>query len=191
MDSEHSHTVDSAVEEAVRSYLLMLDDPSWLVAVPEYERLQQEHKQTDDPLERVKLHAQLRGLERSLTERCEAGFVACAKEWADAHGVTAGAFRAEGVPAEVLRRAGFAPPEERARRAQPSNRTRTSASASAKDIRAAMPPGRFTVDDVQQRSHAPRGAVRRVIRVMLQRGELEEVGSTEGPARAGVYRLTR
>lgn len=189
MDSEHSHTVDSAVEEAVRSYLLMLDDPSWLVAVPEYERLQQEHKQADDPLERVKLHAQLRGLERSLTERCEAAFVACAKEWADAHGVTAGAFRAEGVPAEVLRRSGFALPKEQARRAQPARRTR--ASPSARDIRAAMPPGRFTVDDVQQRSQASRGAIRRVIRVMLQRGELEEVGSPEGPARAGVYRLTR
>lgn len=189
MDSEHSHTVDSAVEEAVRSYLLMLDDPSWLVAVPEYERLQQEHKQTEDPLERVKLHAQLRELERTLTERCEAGFVACAKEWADAHGVTVGAFQAEGVPAEVLRRAGFAPPEERARRAQPGRRTR--ASPSARDIRAAMPPGRFTIDDVQQRSQASRGVIRRVIRVMLQRGELEEVSSTEEPARAGVYRRAR
>lgn len=179
-------TPGSGVEHAVRCYLLMLEDPSWLVAVPEYERLQQEHKQADDPLERVKLDTQLREFQRVLTERCEAAFVACAKLWADAHGVTAEAFRAEGVPAEVLRRAGFALPEERARRAQPGRRTRPS--PSARDIRAAMPPGRFTIDDVQQRTQASRRAIRRVIRVMLQRDELEEVSSTEGPARPGVYR---
>lgn len=54
-----------------------------------------------------------------------------------------------------------------------------------------MPSGRFTIHDVQQRSQALRGVIRRVIRVMLQRGELEEVNSTEEPGRAGVYRLTR
>lgn len=179
----------TAREEAVRCYLVMVNDPSWPVAVPEYARLQRELDQTDDPLERVRLHARLRELERVLTDRGEAGFVACAKEWAEANGVTADALRGEGVPDAVLRRAGFALREDRVREKPKGSGTRRSPTTS--EIRAALPPGRFTVDDVQLRIQASRGAVRRVVRLMLQRGELEELCSAEGSARAGVYRRIR
>lgn len=188
MDTEKRHPVGDAVEQAVRCYLVMVHDPSWLVAVPEYERLRRERDQAADPLERIKLDAQLRGLQRVLAERCEAGFVACAKQWADAHGVTAEAFRAEGVPDAVLHRAGFVLHGDR----RPTRRDRGGhASRSASEIRAALPTGRFTVDDVELRSGASRGAVRRVIRLMLRRGELEEVPSAEGRRGARVYRRVR
>lgn len=189
MDPEDEDRVGGAVEAAVRGYLVMLHDRSWLTAVPEYERLRQEREQAGDPLERVRLDAELRQFERALADRCEAAFVACAKQWADAHGVTAEAFRAEGVPANVLRRAGFLLREDRARSRAGSPGARTSPSTS--EIRAAMPPGRFTVDDIEQRTGASRGAVRRVIRLMLQRGEIEQVGFAEGSTRARVYRRVR
>lgn len=189
MDTEKRQPVGTAGEQAVRRYLVMVNDPSWLLAVPEYAHLTRERDQAGDPLERLKLHTRLRELERVLTERGEAEFVACAKEWAEAHGVTAEALRAEGVPAAVLRRAGFALREDRARSKQ--RRRGAQASPTASDIRAAMPAGRFTVDDLEQRTQAPTGAVRRVVRLMLQRGEVEQVNSADGPTRARVYRRIR
>lgn len=189
MDPEDEHRVGSADEAAVRGYLLMLHDRSWLTAVPEYERLRQERDQAADPLERVRLDGQLRQLERALADRCEAAFVACAKQWAEAHGVTAEAFRVEGVPADVLRRAGFPLREDRARSRPASQGGRASPTTS--DIRAAMPPGRFTVDDIEQRTGASRGAVRRAIRLMLQRGEVEQVRPADDSTRARVYRRVR
>lgn len=175
MDTDKRHAVDSAAEQAVRAYLVALQDPSSLMDDAEVQRLRHDLARIHDPLERLKTRARLEERRRCLAERAEAGFVACAKPWADAQDVTAEAFRAEGVPAAVLRRAGFSLREDQRRR--PRRRPRPTATRpSVSDIRAAIPhTGTFTLADIQDQTRAPEAAVRRVVRLMIARGEVEDL----------------
>lgn len=192
LDDTEDSAADAAAEQAVRAYLTALAEPTWPADDPQAERLRHELDHADDPLERVKLRGRLRQLAHDQAERREADFVARARQWAEAHGVTAEALRAEGVPADVLRRAGFTLREDQRPRTR-RRPERAAARPSDGDIRAAVPPTAFTLADVQASTGASEGAVRRVVRVMLARGEVEDLGPSHddaGDPAARVYRRT-
>jgi hypothetical protein len=183
-------------KKAVRNYLIALRDPNALRDQVAIADLKARLDQCDDGLERLQLRQQLLDLERPSPERYEEAFVEHAKAWATSVGVTGAAFAAEGVPASVLRRAGFdgvGGARRRGRAATP-HAGRTRGRVSADEIRAAIPSGTFTVSDLQQRSGASAAVVRRVIREQVAAGRLAVEGADPahtGPGRApSLYRRT-
>ena len=179
-----------AQQAAVRNYLTSLRDPSALRDDDAIADLQTAIDQTDDDVERLKLRQQLLEHQDPPLERYEAAFVQHAKAWADSSGVTADAFVAEGVPAAVLRRAGFrGVTNGGTRRTRRTTAPATTARrrVSADEVRAAIPSGTFTVKDVQEASGASAAVVRRVISEEVDAGTLTDQGPDPGhtgPGRA-------
>ena len=168
-----------AQQAAVRNYVISLRDPSALRDDDAIADLHSTIDQTDDDVERLKLRQQLLDLQDPPLERYEAAFVEHAKAWADTSGVTADAFVAEGVPAAVLRRAGFRGVSNRGTRRTRRSSARATAGrrrVSAEEVRAAIPTGMFTVKDVQEASGASAAVVRRVISEEVDSGNLTDQG---------------
>lgn len=181
-------------EKAVRDYLVALHHPENLRDETRINELSQRLEQTDDPLERLQLRAELAQAQAPDTDALEGNFVAHAKSWADEHGISAKAFEQEGVPRDVLRRAGL-DGGRRARTARRSTQTRRPR-VSREDVDKAIPPRKqFTIADVAASSGASTATVRKVVNEMVTAGQLEEVGTAEGhtgPGRAPtVYRRSR
>lgn len=179
-----------AQQEAVRNYLTSLRDPLVLRDDDAIAELRTRIDQTDDDVARLKLRQQLLDLQHPPREQYEAAFVEHAKAWADDTGVTANAFIAEGVPAEVLRRAGFRGVTNggtRRTRRTTARDTTPRRRVSAAEVRAAIPTGTFTVKDVQQVSGASAAVVRRVISGEVDAGNVTDQGPDpdhSGPGRA-------
>ena len=181
-------------DAAVRNYLTSLRDPAALRDDDAIADLQAKIEQSDDELERLQLRQQLLDLENPATEGYQDAFVQHAKAWADKTGISAEAFIAEGVPAAVLRRAGFRGVPGGGRRSTRSRRTTTATKpastrtrVSADDVRAASPNDSFTVKDLQERSGASAAVVRRVINEEVDAGRLTDQGADPdhtGPGRA-------
>jgi hypothetical protein len=184
----------STQETAVRNYLLSVRDPSALRDDDAIAELNTKLEQADDELERLQLRQQLLDSENPSLDTYEDAFVEHAKAWAERTGITADAFVAEGVPAAVLRRAGFRGVSGGGRRRSTSTRaaspTRGSSSrtrVSADEVREAIPSGTFTVKDLQERSGASAAVVRRVIGEEIDAGNVSDQGSDPdhtGPGRA-------
>jgi hypothetical protein len=188
----------------VRNYLTSLHDPAALRDDGAIADLQAKIEQSDDELERLQLRQQLLDLQNPSTDHYQDAFIEHAKAWADASGISGDAFLAEGVPATVLRRAGFrgvADGGGRSTRSTRSRRTATTARpassrsrVSADEIRAAIPSESFTVKDLQERSGASAAVVRRVISEEVNAGRLSDQGADPdhtGPGRAPtVYQPT-
>lgn len=97
----------TAAEDAVRNYLTALKDPHSLRDEQHIARLEKELGESTDRIKRVMLRQQLLDAHDPPTGSYEEAFATHAKAWAEANGISAAAFRAEGVPSSVLRRAGF------------------------------------------------------------------------------------
>lgn len=176
-----------AQQAAVRNYLISLRDPSALRDDDAIADLHSKLDQTDDDVERLKLRQQLLDLQDPPLEQYEAAFVEHAKAWADDTGVTADAFVAEGVPAGVLRRAGFRGVTNGGTRRTTARATTPRRRVSADEVRAAIPTGTFTVKDVQEASGASAAVVRRVIGEEVDAGNVTDQGPDPdhtGPGRA-------
>lgn len=181
-------------DSAVRNYLVALRDPSSLRDDDSIAALTQQLESSTDELERLRLRQQLLDHETPSIERFEDDFVTHAKAWADEQGVGAKAFEAEGVPAQVLRRAGFSVGRGRqGGRRQSSGRTRTRVTVD--EVRAAIPRGSFTIKKLQEASGASPAVVRKVVQEELAEGRLQEKGTDpdhRGPGRAPtLYRKGR
>ena len=186
-----------AQQEAVRNYLISLRDPSALRDENAIADLHSRIDHTDDDVERLKLRQQLLELQNPPLDLYEAAFVDHAKAWAETTGVTADAFVAEGVPAGVLRRAGFrGVTNGRTRRTRRSTARTTTGRrrVRADEVRAAIPTGTFTVKDVQEASGASAAVVRRVIGEEVDADSVTDQGPDPdhaGPGRAPtVYQRT-
>lgn len=182
-------------ESAVRNYLLSIRNPSALRDESAIATLQSKLEESNDELERLQLRQQLLDSEAPSLERYEDAFVEHAKQWADNTGVSADAFLAEGVPAAVLRRAGFRGVGGGRRRAttrSSGGRTTTRSRVSSEEVRNAIPTGTFTVKDLQERSGASAAVVRRVIAEEVEAGNVSDEGPDPdhtGPGRApAIYR---
>ncbi len=173
-------------EAAVRTYLASLKGPEALVDHDRVAGLQRQLEQTDDQMQRVQIQQQLLDAQTPATDGLEQDFVAHAKSWADKRGISVQAFLAEGVPARVLRRAGFRVPRGTAR-PQPRPRRQARGRVTRQQVAAAIPDGLFTVAELQKLSGASPAVVRGVVRQQLQAGTLVDAGpdpDATGPGRA-------
>jgi hypothetical protein len=174
-----------AREKTVRDYLTALKDPAALRDDAATRKLQDKLAKAKDPVERLTLQQRLIDAEGVDLEALETAFIKHAKAWADARGVTAQAFRDEGVPPRVLRSAGF---KVRggggaAKKATTRRQTRVPASEIHKKIKAKK--AEFTVTDVAHDTGASAATVRKVVRDMVDAGELREAGHrAQGRGRA-------
>lgn len=182
-------------ETAVRNYLLSIRNPGALRDESAIATLHSKLEESSDELERLQLRQQLLDSESPPLERYEDGFVEHAKQWADSAGISADAFVAEGVPAAVLRRAGFRGVGGGRRRSSTRSsggRTTARSRVSSDEVRSAIPKGTFTVKDLQERSGASAAVVRRVISEEVEAGNVSDEGPDpdhSGPGRApAIYR---
>lgn len=169
-------------EAAVRNYLQALQDPESLRDENAIDHLQKRLDDTEDPLERVKLRAELERAQQVDPRAYEDGFVTHAKQWAREHGVSATSFRAEGVSHDVLARAGLARARPR-RLASASNRPRR---VSRDEVRNAMRQHKsFTMPQVQLETGASRETVRAVLKELLDAGEVHHAGTDDSHTTRG------
>lgn len=174
-----------SAEAAVRTYLTALRDPSSLRDEAQMSQLQSQLENSSDELERLQLRQRLFDLESPSIDRHESDFITYAKAWAEEHGITARAFEAEGVPGQVLRKAGLTPSGGRGRRG--SGRRGPRSRVTVDQVRAAIPRGTFTIKSLQEASGASPAVVRKVVAAELADGRLKEQGADpdhRGPGRA-------
>lgn len=173
-------------EDAVRNYLVALNDPGALRDDDRIAELRQELEQTDDPLERVRLRQQLEEAQSPSVDRYEKEFITHARAWAEEHGVGSSALADEGVPDVVLRKAGLRRGPGRTSRRRDGGVKRPRVSAD--EVRAAIPArGTFTIRDLQERTGGSIATVRNVIKEAEQNGVIESQGTDpdhQGPGRA-------
>ncbi len=181
-------------QTAVRSYLAWLKGPGALVDHDRVAGMRQRLEHTDDQMQRVRIQQQLLDAQTPATDGLVESFVTHAKSWADKRGISAQAFLAEGVPARVLRRAGFRVPRTAATTGQRRPRRQARGRVSREQVAAAIPDRLFTVAELQQLSGASPAVVRTVVRQQLQAGGLTDAGpdpDATGPGRAPTrYRRT-
>lgn len=172
----------------MRNYLVALKDPDALLDEDHIGKLQQRLEESDDQLERLRLRQELEDAQRPSVENFENEFITHAKAWADEQGVGASAFAAEGVPDDVLRKAGLLRGGRGTRRRGPGRARRVT----AEEVRAAIPAGPFTIKDLQERSGGSIATVRNVVKEAEETGLIEAQGTDpdhRGPGRSPtVYR---
>lgn len=181
--------------QAVRSYLTALRNPSALRDDDRITQLRAKLEATEDPVERLQLHAEIAQAEAPDPGRLEDDFVTHAKAWASEHGISAEAFQAEGVDRKVLQRAGLIRGGRRGGGARArTTKARVSREDVAKAIRSHRKDRTFSVTDVREKSGGSAATVRSVMNELIEQGKIEEVGPDpehSGPGRAAtLYRKT-
>lgn len=178
-------------EASIRNYLSALADPASLRDDQAIEAAEKALEEESDPIERLRLQQDLIRLREPSLESAEDAFVTHAKAWADEVGISGKALAAEGVPAAVLRRAGFSVSGGRGRRSSSSSRKPASGGSgkrvTTEEVIESMPSGTFTVKMLQEISGASPGVVRKAIGQELEKGDLVEEGTDpdhSGPGRA-------
>lgn len=161
-------------ETAVRNYLIALRDPSALTDEKKIADLEQELASTDDGAHRLRLRQQIMDAQRPTVDGYEDAFISHAKAWADDEGISAEAFKAEGVNPAVLRKAGFTVRGGRRRAAARGTTGRSRVSAD--EVRKSIPRGTFTVKQVEAASGASPAVVRRVVQEEVAAGNVTEIG---------------
>lgn len=96
-----------APEDAVRRYLLWLEDPESIVDADAVARAEAAVADATDPLARLHALADLEHARSADSQAVVDDFVAHARAYAEAESIPLAAFQAAGVPDEVLRRAGI------------------------------------------------------------------------------------
>ncbi len=183
----------TTAEKAVRDYLTYLRDPDSMR--PDTAEIDAKLEASNDPLERLSLHAQkarMQDPEPSL----RAAFITHAKAWAEANDVPAEAFRAEGVRPDVLREAGLDGARRQTRGGRGSGGARRSR-VTTEQVRAALPAkGKtFTLRELQSSSGASAATVRKVLGDLISEGYVTDEGpdpDATGPGRAPtLYRVAK
>lgn len=162
----------STPEEAVRSYLRWLEDPSSVRDHEAIARATEESESAADPLDRLKALSRLQALEAVDGSHHRELFVVHASAWASENDVSPEAFVAYGVPTEVLHDAGILHTKEPAPGRGGKRRSRVSPDS----VRAAIPDGTFTIADLERASGASTATVRKVIGEMTEAGTLKDHG---------------
>lgn len=161
----------SIAEGPIRAYLTFLRDPGLLIDRELVLKLTGELEQATDPIERLRLRAELERASRVDEDTLRREFIAEAKAWADDQGIGVDAFLTEGVPAAVLAEAGFPV------KVKGAGRRRTAKRVTADDVMAAIPPRkRFRAADLAAVSGASAATVRKVLAQAVADGVVIEEG---------------
>jgi hypothetical protein len=182
--------VTKSQDDAVRTYLLSLQNPDVLVDDNKVKELEKRIEKESDPAKRLELREQRRKLgdPAEAKNQAQEAFVKHAKSWADDKGISPDSFREEGVPPAVLREAGLMPKRGRgSRRSGSATRSRVS----SETVRDALKKkrGAFTINQVQEETGASVGMVRNVINEAEKAGEVTKDGTDpnhQGPGRAPI-----
>jgi hypothetical protein len=115
--------VTDPAEDKIRRYMATLRDPLALVDTAAVDAARAALQDATDPVDRLKARQHLLEVSDPDTSRAQEDFVAVAKSWAAANGISAESFLAEKVPGPVLRRAGlWTAKQPRARRRRAARR---------------------------------------------------------------------
>jgi hypothetical protein len=106
LDTVPEHDL-TAAETAVRRYLQYLADPGSLRDDAAVEAAEKAVAEAGDPIEKLRALSALERAGRVDGTHLTRGFLLHARAWAEANGITVGAFQALGVPDDVLAGAGF------------------------------------------------------------------------------------
>lgn len=168
----------SATEGAVRSYLLYLEDPTALRDDAEIAKRSEAVEKATDPIDKLKALAALEEASTINEAPLREGFVASAKDWAEAQGVPLSAFVQLKVPDDVLRAAGFSLPTS-GRRGRRTGEARQRAKAVGVDeIKAHVltQKGTFILTDVMNSIGGSQATVRKAIDELISTGDVEKLG---------------
>jgi hypothetical protein len=167
-------------EDAVRRYLLWLEEPESIVDDAAVARAEAAVAEAADPLARLHALADLEHARAADAEGVTADFVAHAKDYAEGQSIPLAAFEALGVPAEVLRQAGLMGGRGRRGAGRASGGTGQRApKVSIDELKAAARrlPKQFTLADVAREAGggSPQ-TVRKAIDEMIQAGQARNLG---------------
>lgn len=179
--------VERTSEESIRAYLNFVSDPGSSVDSKEISRLEKLVTSTADPVDKLRVAAQLEQAKAPDGSILQAAFVRDAKRWAEGEGIPVGAFRQLGVPDEVLRKAGLI----RGAKATSRRRSveRTSRRVTVEDIKAwaLAQPEVFTIKDVTQAIGGSLVTANKALQELVVEGALQNLGAAadhKGPGRA-------
>lgn len=176
--------MNATAETIIRRYMRALTDPTVLVDDDEITRITAELETADDPIDRLRLQQRLIDTSTPDMDGATRDFVSIAAPWAKEHGITTQAFRAEGVPADVLRQAGLTVPTSKSATRKGRGRPKR---VSRDDIRKQVPAGPFTAAELIDRTGASPATVRAAIGELLDAGRIQSAGTDPdhpGPGRA-------
>jgi hypothetical protein len=158
----------NVAEQAVRTYLNFLADPSTAVNTEAVEKAQAAYESESDPMKRLTLHAEMQRAKDVDGEAIEAAFVDHAKEYSDRVGISAVSYiEVHGVPRTVLRAAGFKVPREK----------RNTPRVDREQVVEAVPTtGTFTIRQVEEATGASNASVRNVFNELVDSGDLVSAG---------------
>jgi hypothetical protein len=168
-------------EDAVRLYLLWLDDPNKLRNETEIQNASKAVQDATDPIDKLKALAQLQRVSTIDKQPLREGFVTHAKVWADQAGIPASAFRDLKVPDDVLREAGFGLPTGRRRgRGTPAsaNGRQRAKAVPVENIKAYVlnQKGSFILTDIMGGIGGSQATVRKAIDELIESGQVEKLG---------------
>jgi hypothetical protein len=159
---------------------LFLENPSQLIDQELIDNLRTEAQQTDDPIERLKIYAEIDRAETSDETRYRREFVRHAKAWAEANKVGAAAFRQLKVADDVLRSAGILthPRALAKQRKQTSISSRRSVTAESIKAHVRSLHGKFTMADIQSSIGGSPMTVRKGVQALVLDGTIKRLGPT-------------
>ncbi|HMJ75503.1 MAG TPA: hypothetical protein VK507_05995 [Iamia sp.] len=167
-------------EDAVRRYLLWLEEPESIVDDEAVAKAEAAVAAAGDPLARLHALADLEHARAADAEGVTADFVAHAKDYAEAESIPLSAFEALGVPTEVLRQSGLMGGRGRRGGGRPSSGAGSRAPKVAiEELKAAARrlPKQFTLADVAREAGggSPQ-TVRKAVDEMIAAGQARNLG---------------
>jgi len=165
-------TSTKAAEEAIRQYLLYLEDPSQLRDEATIAKCQQDVQNAVDPIDKLK---SLAALERATVideTPLRQGFIDNAQAWAHEARVPASAFVSLHVPAEVLQEAGLDVTSNR----KPAKRAKAVPLDDIKEWVLRQTSGTFTLLDIGAGAGGASATVRKAVDELIEAGAIESLG---------------
>jgi hypothetical protein len=189
-------------ERAVRRYLAYLSNKVATVDNDQLVALGKQLKSTSDPIVRLRLLSEIERAKRPDKGSLEVDFVTNAYEWAQENNIVFGAFRALGVPAELLHRAGIEKADLKSLARGKANK-RAGSSSNATSSRHSIRPtqaaerkepvridrvqeivrsqtNRFTISQIAKISEASIATARTSITTLVATGEVRATGVIVG-----------
>jgi hypothetical protein len=198
-------------EQAIRRYLLWLNDPNSIVDVEAIDEAEREAKETVDVIDKLKALSRVEHMRLGDSAAVKRGFLEHAKEWGDRHEISAVSWIRLGVPPDVLREAGItgnrsaagkSPARSAAQRATPSNRAGRPTGARGANVGIAQVvahvqtmTGPFVLTDIADQVGGSPMTIRKAVDQMVANGTVERLGADprhNGRGRAPIrYRTVR
>ena len=171
-------TNTSEAENAVRKYLLFLEDPNRLRDDKDIQQKTQAVLDASDPLDKLRALAVLERAANIDEEPLRKGFTAHARAWAEEHSIPVAAFKDLKVSDDVLREAGFEIASKgRGRNVSAGERQRAKA-VPVEDIKAYVLQidGTFILTDIIGGVGGSQATVRKAVDELIEAGTVKKLG---------------